>query len=188
MVEEMYLEENKEQENKASEGVQVLQDKNSRPNTQNCSQNPNPNTNSGNQLVPNDRKPSPDYLSAIINNSNKRDPKDCRGLEHQHDENFGVVDLDFSSYSHAPTSTVTYANGDCAHPGLGNGVSLTLGLQRSVGSVTLSFSPESQHSPFFSRLQMEECPPIQYSVLDGETQNLPYRNLMGAQLWHDLAG
>ncbi|XXG76549.1 hypothetical protein AAC387_Pa08g0877 [Persea americana] len=194
MVEEMYLEETKEQDNKASNGAQVLQDKSSRPNPQYCSQNPNPNTNHNNQLHPIDQKPSPDeqvhdpdYLSAIIGNSDKREREVGKGIQHQQAENFGMVDLDFSSYSHAPTSTVTYSNGDCAHPGFGNTVSLTLGLQRSGGGISLSFSPDSQHSLFFSRQEMEECPPMQYSILDGETQNLPYRNLMGEQLLHDLA-
>lgn len=194
MVEEMYLEETKEQDKKASNGAQVLQDKSSRPNPQYCSQNPNPNTNHNNQLHPIDQKPSPDelvhdsdYLSAIISNSDKREREVGKGIQHQQAENFDMVDLDFSSYSHAPTSTVTYSNGDCAHGGFGNTVSLTLGLQRIGGGISLSFSPDSQHSLFFSRQEMEECPPMQYSILDGETQNLPYRNLMGEQLLHDLA-
>ncbi|CAI0417183.1 unnamed protein product [Linum tenue] len=75
------------------------------------------------------------------------------------------------------------------------GVSLTLGLQQHGGNnnggggVSLAFSPATQGSLFFPRDQMEECQQVQYSLLDGDQgQNLPYRNLMGAQLLHDLAG
>lgn len=199
MVEEMYLEETKEQENKASDGVPVLHD-NSRPNPQNPNTNANPNHETEPCLV--DRKPSPDQLlhdseslSSIINNSDKRDRKGSKTQPHQQQnqfarpENFGVVDFDFSSYSNT-ASTVTYTNSDGTNANFGGtGVSLTLGLQQhNGGGVGLSFPPASQHSLFFSRQQMDECPPIQYSILDGEAQNLPYRNLMGTQLLHDLAG
>jgi hypothetical protein len=54
--------------------------------------------------------------------------------------------------------------------------------------VSLAFSPASQSSLFYPRDHTEDCQPVQYSLLDGEGQNLPYRNLMGAQLLHDLAG
>ncbi|PPR86733.1 hypothetical protein GOBAR_AA33961 [Gossypium barbadense] len=73
----------------------------------------------------------------------------------------------------------------------GGGVSLTLGLQQHGGNngVSLAFSPTSQSSLFYPRSdQIEDCQPVQYSLLDGEGQHLPYRNLMGAQLLHDLAG
>ncbi|KAJ8650350.1 hypothetical protein MRB53_003373 [Persea americana] len=198
MVEEMYLEETKEQDNKASDGGSMLQD-NSRPHPQHPDQIPSPNPDRENQLeqkpTPEELADDPESLSSIISSSDRRDQKDGKGESHQQQsqferaENFGMVDLDFSNYSHAAASTVTYGNSDCANPNFGSGVSLTLGLQQhSGGGVSLSFSPASQHSLFFSRQHMEECPPMQYPMLDGETQNLPYRNLMGAQLLHDLAG
>lgn len=195
MVEEMYMEETKEQDNKASDGGSELQD-NSRPNPQLQDQNPNHDTQLDQKPTPQQLADDPESLSSIINSSDRRDQNEGKGQTHQQQsqfaraENFGVVDLDFSNYSHAAASSVTYGNGDCANPNFGGGgVSLTLGLQQHSGvGVSLSFSPGSQNSLFFSRQHMEECPPIQYSILDGETQNLPYRNLMGAQLLHDLAG
>ncbi|XP_077248184.1 homeobox protein BEL1 homolog [Tasmannia lanceolata] len=200
MVEEMYLEETKEQDNRDPAGILGLQD-NSRPDPQHSNQNPNPNSNRDSQPRPEDQKPTPEQLvhdseslsSIILNNKNpdKRNPKAGKGENHHNPhqllfdktENFGAIDLDFSSYSHA-ASTVTYTNS-----GGHGGESLTLGLQQhGGGGVSLSFSPVSQNSLFFSRQHMEECQPIQYSILDGENQNLPYRNFMGAQLLHDLAG
>ncbi|XP_039125972.1 homeobox protein BEL1 homolog isoform X2 [Dioscorea cayenensis subsp. rotundata] len=163
MVEEMYLEEVKEQENNSEDTA-----------------NPNPNPNP-NQLMHSDQDQKPilndsDSLSSIINNSHQKN--------HHHQiqttDNFGVVDLDFPSYNEC----------SAAHQNFGNGVSLTLGLQQhSGGGMSLSFSPASQHSLFFSRENLDDCQPVQFSILDGDqAQNLPYRNLMGAQLLHDLAG
>lgn len=104
---------------------------------------------------------------------------------------FGAVELDFSSYNHnSAGGPATYEDENLNHfPG--GGVSLTLGLQQHGGSssgVSLAFSSASQSSLFYSRDHIEECQPVQYSLLDSENQNLPYRNLMGAQLLHDLAG
>ncbi|KAJ6799539.1 homeobox protein BEL1-like protein [Iris pallida] len=70
--------------------------------------------------------------------------------------------------------------------------SLTLG-PHDVGQagMSLSFSPASQHPLLFSREHnlMDDGQQVhQYSILDEEGQNLPYRNLMGAHLLHDLAG
>ncbi|KAK4802761.1 hypothetical protein SAY86_000964 [Trapa natans] len=102
-------------------------------------------------------------------------------------EAFGAVDLDFSTYNHHEVDN------NRSHFA-GGGVSLTLGLQQhgdGSGGLSLAFTPSaSQSSLFYSRDHMEECgqPVVQYSLLDGEGQNLPYRNLMGAQLLHDLAG
>ncbi|XP_062074398.1 homeobox protein BEL1 homolog isoform X2 [Humulus lupulus] len=118
-----------------------------------------------------------------------------------------MQELDFSSYNQqAGQATAGGAvlyhddnnvgfNGGGGGGG-GGGVSLTLGLQQhaggggvSHGGVNLAFShPASQSSLFYSRdHHMDECQPaVQYSLLDGEGQNLPYRNLMGAQLLHDL--
>lgn len=118
---------------------------------------------------------------------------------------FGTLELDFSSYNHhTGTGGVSYHhhhnnNNQHFNNGGGGGVSLTLGLQQHAtaggngnGGVSIAFSPvaaAAQNSLFFTRdNHMEECQPVQYSLLDGETQNLPYRNLMGAQLLHDLAG
>lgn len=191
MVEEMYLEETKEQDNNmaSSDGVTDLDD-NGRP-----TQNP-----------PADQKPSQDQLvridseclSSIINNTDKNDPKTPKSLQnhhlHQHQQNFGnfgAMELDFSSYNQHSVGGVAYANHDHnANQNFnGGGVSLTLGLQQHGGSgVSLAFSPASQSSLFYPRDHIEDCQPVQYSLLDGEGQNLPYRNLMGAQLLHDLAG
>eukprot|EP00262_Sarcandra_glabra_P017574 TRINITY_DN6052_c4_g1_i1.p1 TRINITY_DN6052_c4_g1~~TRINITY_DN6052_c4_g1_i1.p1 ORF type:complete len:655 (+),score=76.12 TRINITY_DN6052_c4_g1_i1:642-2606(+) len=190
MVEEMYVEETKEQDNIASDGFTTSIEDNGPQNPQNSNQNPN------SQPCSEDQKPKPahlahdpDSLSSIINKQEKMDSKNGKTNHYHHQQHHhfdrtgtlgGAIDLDFSSY-----------NNGCAHPsfsgGNSNGVSLTLGLQQH-GSVSLSFSPAAQHSLFFSREHMEECQPLQYSLLDGEAQALPYRNLMGAQLLHDLAG
>ncbi|KAJ4851028.1 hypothetical protein Tsubulata_048699 [Turnera subulata] len=205
MIEEMYLEETKEADNMASsDGVSTdLDDNNNgRPN-----QNPSST----------DQKPTPDQLiridseclSSIISNPDKNDtPKGPNNKtfhthhplhNHQHHNfgNFGAMELDFSSYNHhtAAAGGVSYANdhggggGQNFNGGGNGGVSLTLGLQQHGGSgVSLAFSPSSQSSLFYSRDHIEDCQPVQYSILDGEGQTLPYRNLMGAQLLHDLAG
>ncbi|OVA11964.1 POX domain [Macleaya cordata] len=220
MVEEMYLEETKDQDNIInipSSSVDWVTaggslDDNSRPN-QNLNHQNNP------QLLRSseDQKPTPDQLvrgdseslSSIINiiPEKTHDTENGRNNHqlyhhyqqqqqqeqqqlHQHrrmqlgsrvpNENFGVVDLDFASYN----------NEGVNQNNLGNGVSLTLGLQQHGGNgMSLSFSPVSQHSLFFPRDHIGDCDEqVQYSLLDGEAQNLPYRNLMGAQLLHDLAG
>lgn len=151
MVEEMYMEELKE-DDKLSDT--------------------NPNNPSSSQLHAEEQKPMPglllndsDSLSSIINSHhNSSRPQDSSN------PNFGVVDMDFSSYN-------------------GRGVSLTLGLQQQErAGMSLSFSPASQQSLLFSREHIEDDQPVQFSMLDEEGQNLPYRNLMGAQLLHDLAG
>ncbi|KAG9455250.1 hypothetical protein H6P81_008154 [Aristolochia fimbriata] len=238
MVEEMYLEETKEQEKRSSdaEGAaansgghghqkQLLEQEDS-------IENPNPSHDIHlHPLLEDDQKPtqeqllhhdSNDSLSSIINNSDhhRRLPLNHHHHHHQgnkqhqkpqHHENddddhdheddqfvrtapdasFGVVDLDFSSYSHE-NSAVTYAgNSDGTYGGGGggatHGVSLTLGLQQhgEAAQPSLFFPRPTQH------MVVEECQPLQYSsLLDGEVpQNqLPYRNLMAAQLLHDLAG
>lgn len=198
MVEEMYLEETKEQDNLGSPDGATDPDDNGRPN-------PNP------QPRIEDQKPTAEQLvridseclSSIINNPEKNDSKNGKSLQnphphhlHHHQPNFGrvaeafgAVELDFSSYNHHTAGAVSFTN-DSAHQNFGgSGVSLTLGLQQHGGSgVSLAFSPASQSSLFYSRDPIEDCQPVQYSLLDGEGQNLPYRNLMGAQLLHDLAG
>ncbi|KAK8476894.1 hypothetical protein V6N11_029059 [Hibiscus sabdariffa] len=182
MVEEMYLEETKEHENNMASpngatDVKVDID----------------------HLDQNDKKLAPDQLvrvdseclSSII--STNPDKTDVKTLENQHNlhqrrrqqqqqsfSTYGAMELDFSSYGHQ-----TAGGGGVS----GSGVSLTLGLQQHGGNgVSLAFTPASQSSLFYPRDQMEDCQPVQYSLLDGEGQHLPYRNLMGAQLLHDLAG
>ncbi|XP_019424330.1 PREDICTED: homeobox protein BEL1 homolog isoform X2 [Lupinus angustifolius] len=171
MVEEIYLEEAKEQENNEEENI-------SHKNIQNHE----------------DQKPTKarllridsECVSSIINNPDhqKDDPKNCLN---PHEQCFGSLELDFSSYTHHYDHNVNQSfNG-----GNGNGVSLTLGLQQHGESgVSLAFPQATQSSMFYTRDQNdEECQPIHYSILDGETQsNMPYRNLIGTQLLHDLAG
>ncbi|CAL0331994.1 unnamed protein product [Lupinus luteus] len=114
-------------------------------------------------------------------------------------DTFGSMELDFSSYNHHHSSSgmvpYTTSNEQNANHGFNGGirasvVSLTLGLQQHGESgVSLGFpSVTHQSSLLYTRDQIEDCQTIQYSLLDGEGQNLQYRNLMGAQLLHDLAG
>ncbi|WCJ26340.1 hypothetical protein M5689_008163 [Euphorbia peplus] len=148
-----------------------------------------------------DQKPTADQLlridseclSSIISNSDKNDTSKMFGTS---SSAFGAVELDFSSYNHN-TGGVSYANNHHHHHHHqgnmsfnGGDVSLTLGLQQHGESgVSLAFSPASQNSLFYPRDHMDGVGGVQYSILDGEAaQNLPYRNLMGAQLLHDLAG
>ncbi|XP_011029331.1 PREDICTED: homeobox protein BEL1 homolog [Populus euphratica] len=194
MVEDMYLEETKEQDNNmaSSDGITDLDENiNGRPN-----QNPSST----------DQKPTPDQLvridseclSSIISNPDKKDTnKSIKTFQSHHLQphqqnfgNFGAMELDFSSYNHHTAAGVSYANDSANSQNFnGGGVSLTLGLQQHGGSgVSLAFSPGSHSSLFYPRDHIEDCQQVQYSILDGEGQNLPYRNLMGAQLLHDLAG
>ena len=191
MVEEMYLEETKELENNmaSSDGVTDGDDNGGRPN----------------QNIPlTDHKPTPDQvvrvdsecLSSIITNPDENDAKGAKTLQNQHLHQqqsfgaYGAMELDFSSYSHHTAGGVSYGSDHNANQSFnGGGVSLTLGLQQHGGSgVSLAFSSASQSSLFYARDQIGDCQPVQYSLLDGEGQHLPYRNLMGAQLLHDLAG
>ncbi|KAK4422578.1 Homeobox protein BEL1 [Sesamum alatum] len=186
MVEEMYMEDLKEGEDMDGAAANHHENNN---------QNPQPAANE-------DQKPTQDqliridsdYLSSIINNPGKNDLKVQERVHHDHQQEssfsragdeYGSMQFDFSSYSQAGGATVSY--------GGGGGVSLTLGLQQNgaSGGVSLAFSPATQRSLFYHRSSdnMEDCQTVhQYSLLDSENQNLPYRNLMGAQLLHDLAG
>nr|XP_043613255.1 homeobox protein BEL1 homolog [Erigeron canadensis] len=198
MVEEMYMEETKTNQEAAMEAG-----------TSNAL-NPNP------QQM--DLKPTADELvridseclSSIINQPEKMD-RHAKTQDHHNDfhhignfpravtnSSFGAVELDFSAYNN-------HHNFGGGGDG-GTGVSLTLGLQQhgsgdgtggggADGVVSLAFSPTSQSSLFYNaRDHMEECQTAgQYSSLleaaaGDQGQNLPYRNLMGAQLLHDLAG
>ncbi|TKY70964.1 Homeobox protein BEL1-like [Spatholobus suberectus] len=179
MVEEMYLEEVKEHEDNiaSSEGA-TDQDNDINPNVQNP---PPPSSRSEDQKPSLVRIDSECASSSVINNhtpDNKNDPK---GQE----QCFGSVELDFSSYTRHSSGMVSYGSND-QNGNNQSGVSLTLGLQQH--GVSLAFPPAAQSSLYYPRDQIEDCQTVQYSLLDGEGQNLPYRNLMGAQLLHDLAG
>ncbi|KAG2677200.1 hypothetical protein I3760_12G087800 [Carya illinoinensis] len=202
MVEEMYVEETKEHDNNltSSDGVTDLDDNIGRKNQTRLDQDKKP---TQDQLVRIDSE----CLSSIINtNQNKNDSKtSTKTLQNdhhqimyqQHDfgrvtaETYGAMELDFSSYNNQPSAgAVSYANNNANQSFNGGGVSLTLGLMQQHGGsgVSLAFSPASQSSLFYARDPIEECQTVQYSLLDSEGQNLPYRNLMGAQMLHDLAG
>ncbi|KAG9160596.1 hypothetical protein Leryth_019315 [Lithospermum erythrorhizon] len=221
MVEQMYLEELKEQENNnlpdsmdAQTGVNLQLDDGSRNVNFSNKQNHN-------HLLDDDHKPSLDQLvridseclSSIINTNmdeNKNDGKNGKSIlqqepeHHQPNKNLsGAMEFDFTLYNHhhSTTNEIHFGDNENAHhnhqqnyggSGNGNGISLTLGLQQHGGSgVSLAFpSASHQSSLFYSRDHIEDCPQVpQYSLLDNhESQNLLYRNLMGAQLLHDLAG
>lgn len=206
MVEEMYIEETKDQQDNMSifsDGIEALNDNNL------AHQNLNHHHHHHHsRTATEDQKPTQDQLvridseclSSIINHPDKttdpsKNPKNPQNnINHHHDfhhqnfSSFGAIELDFSSYNHHSAGggdVENYGGGG----GGGGGVSLTLGLQQhGVGGVNLAFSPTSQSSLFYGgRDHIEDCQQVQYSLLDGEGQNLPYRNLMGAQLLHDLA-
>ncbi|KAG8374999.1 hypothetical protein BUALT_Bualt10G0053900 [Buddleja alternifolia] len=158
MVEEMYLEELKDE------------DEDHQNNTRNEDQKP-----THDQLVIDHH--SDQSLSSIINiNSDTKNNKEAQ-LHNEHHHPYGTsMDIDFSSYSHHPS--VGGGGG-----GGGGGVSLTLGLHQQGSSLLYS---RSDH-------QMEDCQnTVEYNSLldshENDQTNLPYRNLMGAQLLHDLAG
>ncbi|KAL9253528.1 Homeobox protein BEL1-like protein [Drosera capensis] len=189
MVEEMYLEEAKEEIDKMGSSSNAAQgsDENGRSqpphlNQQGQEQKPTPD-----QLL----RVDTDCLSSIISNSDKNRDKNGKNtafntlLHHQQQQqqgfgrvdSFGPIDMDFSSYNQN------------THPafGAGGGVSLTLGLQQNAGNgVSLAFSSAAHNSLFYGRDPIEDDQPVEYSLLDGDQgPNLPYRNLMGAQLLHD---
>lgn len=191
MVEEMYLEETKEEENLGSpDGSKALDDMTIHQNNPHQDQKPN--------LVRIDSE----CISSIINHHEKNDHTNKNFLQHDNhvqnygvirggDQSFGAIELDFST-------NIAYGGGHDHHGGilsnknLGGGVSLTLGLQQhggsgsSMGLSTFSSQPSHHHTSLFYPRDDDQ---VQYSsLLDSENQNLPYRNLMGAQLLHDLAG
>lgn len=213
MVEEMYLEETKDHLDSINNNNNMASSSDLPTGlvVDDFRLNQNPNTRAE------DQKPTPDQLvridseclSSII--STNPDPKndsgkDSRSLQNHHHHNQisfgrvadtygGAMELDFSSYNQHAANAVTYDASESGHHNFGGGgrsggVSLTLGLQQHGGSsLGLAFSPASQNSLFYSRDHIiDDCQPVQYSILDGEGQNLPYRNLLGAQLLHDLAG
>ncbi|XP_015955471.1 homeobox protein BEL1 homolog [Arachis duranensis] len=187
MVEEMYLEEEKEAAAASSEGG-------GGSNTEDF-QNLSPNSAAAR---PEDQKPrllriDSECMSSIINNNSDHRKDNHEQMNQQEEEQylgrgvadtFGSVEIDFSSYPEGFNSSG------------GGAVSLTLGLQQHGGNgVSLAFPPETHHqhqaSMFYSSRDqiIEDCSqPVQYSLLDGEAHAMPYRNLMGTQLLHDLAG
>lgn len=188
MVEEMYVEETKEHGDNSPDdnGVQNLDHDNNADHLINdMNQHSEDHKPTQDQLVRIDSE----CLSSIINHPEKNENKHFQNHLHQQhpqhhtfgriSDTFGAVELDFASYNQQNN----FAGGG------GGGVSLTLGLQQHGG---LAFSPTSQSSLYYPREQIENCQNVQVqysSLLDaGEAQNLPYRNLMGAQLLHDLAG
>ncbi|KAI7735898.1 hypothetical protein M8C21_007394, partial [Ambrosia artemisiifolia] len=150
-----------------------------------------------------DQKPTADELvrvdteclSSIINHNEKMDLHKIQDHDLHHGfprvtNSFGTVEMDFSTLNNH------YNN---IGGGGGGGVSLTLGLHQhdghnggdGGGGVSLGFSPITHGSMFYHHDHMEDCPTsVHYSSLLGgdQGQNLPYRDLMGAQLLHDLAG
>ncbi|CAI9755465.1 unnamed protein product [Fraxinus pennsylvanica] len=190
MVEEMYIEELKEKEGLNDDSITNLDDNGDQLNIlRNVDEKPN-----HDQLVRIDSE----YLSSVVNNPEKNDGKKSQNDQHQHhsfgrvvDSSFGAMKLDFSNNHHSAGGASAAHNyvGSSSGSGRGGGVSLTLGLHHASGvGVSLAFSPASQNSLFYPRDHIEECQTVQYSLLDNESQNLPYRNLMDAQLLHDLAG
>ncbi|KAK7251358.1 hypothetical protein RIF29_34471 [Crotalaria pallida] len=201
MVEEMYLEEAKEQENNMASseggGTNNNDDNNNEDISHKNVQNPSSHHHHHHHE---DQKPTKarllridsECVSSIINNPDHKD--DPKNNISPHDEPcFGSVELDFSSYTHHYEHNANQSFNPGGGGG-GGGVSLTLGLQQHGGSgVSLAFpsAAVTQGSMFYTRDQIEEChqPVVQYSLLDGDTQsNMPYRNLIGTQLLHDLAG
>lgn len=179
MIEEMYTEEIKEHENQPAGGQQ--DDRNPNPS---CSREAAAAAAEEHKPLPAELLTEPDSLSSIINHHSESRTHRTNQMRDQlqlhRAENFGMADLDFSSYEGC--SSQSYSTG--------NGVSLTLGLQHhnSGAGMAFSVSPTNPQPLFYPRGQIEECQPVQFSIIDGEVQNLPYRNLMGAQLLHDLAG
>lgn len=157
----MYLEEEKEQENDVASSDINVPEEDEKPT----------------QEAPLLRIDS-ECMSSIVNNpDDKNDTKSGKTIQNDNQmDAFGSVELDFWSYTHQ------YSSG---HSG---GVSLTLGLQQHGESgVSLAFLPAAtQSSMFYPRDQIQECQTVQYSLLDAEGQNMPFRNVMGTHLLHDL--
>ncbi|CAM8884430.1 hypothetical protein QQ045_020198 [Rhodiola kirilowii] len=203
MVEEMYMEETKEEL------------ENTNTNNNNLASNSN-DVSMPNNLMSHpaavarqfeDEKPTQDQLiridsdclSSIINHNNSQDKNEAAIMHHTNNNlhhfgaynnsSNGAIELDFSSYN---------PNQNFVGRASASNVSLTLGLQQhgeGGGGVSLAFPSSavggSSHGSMFYRDSIDECQTMQYSsVMDGgdQGQNLPYRNLMGAQLLHDLAG
>lgn len=188
MVEEMYLEDQKEGEGPSSGGATAdLDGSNDQIPTASEDQKP-----TQDQLM---MRTDSECLSSIINTPRKINTT----VHHQTDgfnrsgDEMGAMQFDFSSYSHHGGGAVSYLHDGAAPSSYGGGgVSLTLGLQQhhgGGGGVSLAFNPAATGSSlYYPRDEMEDCETVEYSMFESENQNLQYRNLMGAQLLHDLAG
>ncbi|GJS94202.1 homeobox protein BEL1 [Tanacetum coccineum] len=178
MVEEMYVEETKDNDHEDTEGVPdrfnaVIDENTTVPQ---MDQKP-----TLDQLIRRDS----DCLSSIINH---HDHNAAKILDHDMQQSFarvsgdsfGAVELDFSAYNHN--------FGGSSSGGTGGGVSLTLGLQQHADRHA-DGSGGSLYYPRDNNMEDSQTS-VQYSsLLEGDQgHNLPYRNLMGAQLLHDLAG
>ncbi|XP_076961145.1 homeobox protein BEL1 homolog, partial [Bidens hawaiensis] len=178
MVEEMYMEETKDNNN------------NNHENNQGASVRFNATVNKNTVLITQmEQKPTVDQLirrdsdclSSIINHHDHHVTKSLshdfhHSLSRASTDSFGAVELDFSAYNHN--------FGNNSGGSRSSNVSLTLGLQQDAGG-------GDGVSLYYPRDNMEDCQTaIQYSsLLEGDQgQNLPNRNLMGVQLLHDLAG
>lgn len=192
MVEEMYMEDQKEGgEGPSSSGAGAA----AADLDGSTGQNPTANE---------DQKPTQDQLmmrtdseclSSIINTPTKINTTVQNDGFNRAGDEMGAMQFDFSSYSHHGGGGVSYLHDGAAPSNYGGGgVSLTLGLQQhhgggGGGGVSLAFNPAASGSSlFYPRDEMEDCQTVEYSIFDSENQNLQYRNLMGAQLLHDLAG
>lgn len=179
MVEEMYVEETKENDHGNIEGVSAIDENTGIPQME---QKP-----TVDQLIRRDSE----CLSSIINHHDHHTTKTLdhdfhQGFARVSADSFGAVELDFSAYNHS------FGGSGGAGGSGGGGVSLTLGLQQHAGGGGGGGGGGSGGvSLLYPRDHMEDCQTaVQYSsLLEGDQgQNLPYRNLMGAQLLHDLAG
>jgi hypothetical protein len=186
MIEEMYMEEMKDQDdnNQASVPATGLRDINRTSNS-----NPNPSQDMGRGSTDHhavEEKPTPTQLhndhgslSSIFSSSHRTDNIDHNG----HDHNYGMINMDFNNYN---------GNNNTNNQGYGSGVSLTLGLQQhNRGAMNLSFSLASQSSLLYSGVAgepIEEVPSSQFSIVDGDGQSVHYRNMVGTHLLHDLTG
>ncbi|PHU28041.1 BEL1-like homeodomain protein 4 [Capsicum chinense] len=203
MVEEMYLEETKEEEENlgSPNGSKALDDMNvmnqNNPHQSHIDQEQKPN------LVSIDSE----CISSIINHPHEKNDHTNKTSLDQHDHHhqvqtygvrggdqpFGAIELDFSTNMAYGTGGDHGGMSNKNHLGVGGGVSLTLGLQQHGGSGSMGLSTFSSQPPHHHQSSLFYMNPrddqVQYSsLLDSENQNLPYRNLMGAQLLHDLAG
>lgn len=184
MVEEMYLEEEKEQQRKTTTSEGGNNEENI-----NVIQNQSP-TQAHEDEKPRLVRINSECVSSIINNQDHKNEANKNMNPQLANDTFGSVDIDFSSY-HSSDMVAAYTTSDHNHNFHGgSGVSLTLGLQQHGGNgVSLAFPSTTQTPMFYTRDDDHIEEPVQYSLLDGDqgTNIMPYRNLMGTQLLHDLA-
>ncbi|KAD3641358.1 hypothetical protein R6Q59_003935 [Mikania micrantha] len=182
MVEEMYLEETKDNDHDQSIDQQVALDR--------FNATINHNTN---MIIQMEQKPNMDQLirrdsdclSSIINRYDHQ--HNTKTVDHDIHQSFprdvpadcfGAAELDFSAYNHNFGGNV-------------GGVSLTLGLHQHAGGGSRGGNGGGgDGSLYYPRDHIEDCQtPIPSLLEDDQGHNLPYnRNLTGVQLFHDLAG